>query len=162
MKQILFLLFVLFFSVANSQTNDNKIREKVLKKNQIGKEFVFGNWNENGDTETHLTYLGEVKTKKGKIYKIMNYTWIWGLSSRATNRILIFNQKNQYLGNYYVTLVTDLPTELENGILIFKNLDADCDKKVTSKVNLKNGLPKQFFRECKDGYGDVYTFDGTN
>src|SRR5690554_2363334 len=162
MKKILTIISLLFFLVAKSQTNDKNIREIVLKKNLIGKEFVFGKWNENGETETHLTYLGKVKSKKGKTYKIMNYTWIWGQSGRATNRILIFNEKNQYLGNYYVTLDTYLPTKLENGILIFKNLDDDCDKNTSSKVNLKNGLPKQFFRECKNGYGNIYVFDGEN
>ena len=162
MKQILIIILLFSSLVSKSQTNDKNIREIVLKKNQINKEYIFGKWNQNGETETHLTYLGKIKTKKGKIYKIMNSTWIWGQSSRATNRILIFNEKNQYIGNYYVTMVTDLPTKLENGILIFKNVDNDCDKNVESKVNLKNKLPKQFFRECKNGYGDIYVFDAEN
>ncbi|PZU80899.1 MAG: hypothetical protein DI529_16185 [Chryseobacterium sp.] len=128
----------------------------------IGKEFVFGKWNERGGTETHLKYLGQVKTSTGKIHKIMNSVWIWGLSSRATNRILVFNERNQYLGNYYVTLDTDLPTELKNGVLFFKNTDINCDKNLVSKINLKKGLPKQFFRKCENEYGDIYSFDGIN
>ncbi len=162
MRIKLTIIFIGFFFAANSQTNDNIIRRDVLKKNKVGKEFVFGKWNEKGETETHLTYLGKVKTKSGKIYKVMNSTWIWGLSCRATNRILIFNEKNQYLGNYRVTLVSDLPSKLKNGNLIFENLNSDCDKKVISEINLTIRLPKQFFRECKDGYGDIYSFDGTN
>ena len=85
--------------------------------------------------------------------------WFWGLSHRATSRILVFNGNNQYLGNYYVTVTSDLPTKMENGTLIFKNTDEDCDKKLTTIVNLKNGLPKQFFRKCKGKYGDIYSFD---
>lgn len=162
LKQIFIVIFIGICFTGKSQTNDQNIRLKVLCFNQIGKEFTFGKWNENGGTETHLKYLGKTETKKGKIYKIMTSIWIWGLSRRATNRILIFNEKNQYLGNYYVTMNTDLPTELENGILIFRNLDTDCDKNRATKINLKNGLPRQFFRECKNGYGDIYSFDGTN
>lgn len=75
---------------------------------------------------------------------------------------MVFNEKNQYLGNYSVTLDTDLPTELKNGILIFKNTDVDCDKNLVSEINLKKGLPKKFFRKCKNNYGDSYSFDGTN
>lgn len=145
-----------------SQINDKNYRLKVLHKNVVGKEFVFGKWNEKEGTETHLTYLGFVKTKKGRTYKFMNSIWIWGLSHRATNRILIFNGKNQYLGNYAVTMVTDLPTELKNGILIFKNTDSECDKKVVTRISFKKVLHKEFFRECKNGYGDSYGFDGTN
>ena len=162
MKFIFILIFLGFFITGNSQTNNFYNRLKVLRKNQNGKEYVFGKWNNKEGTETHLTYLGKVKTKKGKVYKIMNSVWIWGLSKRATNRILIFNEKNQYLGNYSVTMITDLPTKLKDGILIFRNLDSDCDKKIASKINLNNGLPKQFFRECKNGYGDIYSFDGEN
>ncbi|WP_343535932.1 hypothetical protein [Flavobacterium mesophilum] len=145
----------------NAQQNDKSIRLKVLYKNKIGKEFVFGKCDEEGKTETHLTYLGHVRTEKGKTYKIMNSTLIWG-AHRATNRILIFNNNNQYLGNYAVTMITDLPTELNNGILIFRNTDPECDKKAASKINFKKGLPKEFFRECKNGYGDSYGFDGSN
>ncbi len=43
--------------------------------------------------------------------------------------------------------------------LIFKNTDEDCDKNLTTILDLKNGLPKQFFRKCRGKYGDVYRFD---
>lgn len=72
----LFFAFILIIGIPEigiSQINDGNIRLKVLHKNVVGKEFVFGKWNEKGGTETHLTYLGSVKTKKGKTYKIMNY-----------------------------------------------------------------------------------------
>lgn len=158
----LFLLLILIPLLGKIQINDQNIRLEVLRKNVIGKEFIFGKWNEKGGTETHLKYLGKVKISDRKIYKIMNSVWNWGLSRRATNQILIFNERNQYLGSYYVSVDLDLPTELQNGILVFRNLDSNCDKKVASKINLKNGLPKQFFRECRNKSGDIYSFDGSN
>jgi len=157
MKEILIFLFIGFCFVGNSQVIDSDIQLKVLKNNMKGEEFVFGKWKANTETETHLTYLGDVKVNTGKIYKIMNSTLFWGLSKRATNKILIFNEDNQYLGNYYVTLITDLPIELNNGVLIFKNLSSECDKRIVSKINLKNGFPEIFFRECKNGEGDIYS-----
>lgn len=158
----LYLILILIPLLLKTQIDDSYIRQRVLKKNIINKEFVYGKWNINGGTETHLKYLGKVKTSEGKIYKIMNSVWNWGLSKRATNAILIFDGKNQYLGNYPVSVTPDLPTELQNGILIFRNFDSDCGKNIASKINLNKGLPKKFFRECKNKSGDVYSFNGTN
>jgi len=156
--KITLLLFILSY-LSFGQIDDSKIRLEVLKKSIIGKEFTFGKWNEKGETETNLTYLGSVKTKRGKVYKIMNSVWIWGMSGRATNRILIYNEKNQYLGNYYLTTSSDLPTKLKNGYLVFKNTDKDCDVKIVTRINFKNGIPKSFFRKCNNEYGDIYNFE---
>jgi hypothetical protein len=56
-------------------------------------------------------------------------------------------------------MTTDLPTKMENGCLIFKNTDENCDKNLTTIIDLRNGLPKKFFRKCKGNYGDIYSFD---
>lgn len=160
MKLQITILILYIFNFSFGQVDDSLIRLKVLKKNVIGKEFTFGKWNQKGKTETKLTYLGSVKTKKGKIYKIINSTWIWGISARATNRILIYNNQNQYLGNYYITTSNDLPTELKNGYLIFKNSSKNCDEKIVTKVNFRNGIPSTFFRKCNNEFGDFYNFEG--
>ena len=89
----------------------------------------------------------------------MNSVWIWGMSGRATNRILIYNEKNQYLGNYYLTTSSDLPTKLKNGYLIFTNTDKDCDVKIVTRINFMNGIPKSFYRKCNKEYGDFYNFE---
>ncbi|MCD1118082.1 hypothetical protein [Chryseobacterium turcicum] len=158
-KRIFFFFFVIIIpQFLFAQINDDNIRLKTLQKSNIGKKYIYGKWNEKGGTETHLTYLGNVVSKKG-IYKIMNSTWLWGLSRRATNRILIFNNLNQYIGEYSVIMMSDLPQKFRHGILIFKNKNNDCDRRVSSKINFKNGIPKQFFRECKNGSGDLYEFD---
>ncbi|AZA73834.1 hypothetical protein [Chryseobacterium indoltheticum] len=158
MKIYLAFLLTIFSQVVFAQINDGNIRLKTLQKSNIGKNYVYGKWNGKGGMETHLTYLGNVKTKKGKTYKIMTSVWLWGLSRRATNKILIFNNLNQYIGEYSVTMISDLPKKLKNGILIFENKNNDCDQKVSSKINFKNGIPKEFFRECKKGSGGIYEF----
>jgi|GEM_PF-224180 len=157
----IFLTFTLTvgLKVANGQVNDQNIRLQVLQKSIIDSEFVFGNWEKKGQTETHLKYLGQVTTKSGKTFKIVNSIFIWGLSQRATSRILIFNDLNQYVGNYYLTTDEFLPGKLQNGRLIFNNSGSDCDKNLRTVINLKNGLPKQFFRKCNEKYGDTFTFE---
>jgi len=155
-----FLILTLTFALhTNAQVNDQANRQIVLEKSIVDSLFKFGKWTEKGGTETHLTYLGKVTTKNGQTFKILKSSWFWGLSQRATSRILVFKDNNKYVGNYYVTMTTDLPTKMENGKLIFKNIDNDCDKYLTTIVELKNGLPKQFFRKCKGTYGDIYSFD---
>ncbi len=157
------ILFLLFSVSSTGQVNDRDIRQEVLRKGIVNKLFVFGKWTEKGGTETHLRYLGKVTSKDGRTFKIMNYSWFWGLSHRATSRILIFNNKNQYVGNYGLTLTSDLPDKLENGKLIFTNKDnEDCDRNLITSVSLKHGLPKEFFLKCKGDYGDIYTLDTQN
>jgi len=152
-------LLLILSNVVFGQTDNRNCRIEVLKKAIIGKEFKFGKWNEEDGTETRLKYLGTLKTEKGKVYKIMNSIWIWGLSKRATNRILIFNQENQYLGNYYITMLNELPTEIKNDCLIFKNIDEDCNKNIETKINFKYGIPKTIFRKCKSDSGEEYSFE---
>ena len=156
----LLILIMSFATVCSiGQVNDQKIRQQVLKKSIKDSLFVFGKWTKHGGSETHLKYLGQVTTRKGRRFKVVISNWFWGLSHRATSRILIFNDRNQYVGNYYVTMTTDLPTKMESGRLIFRNTNEDCDKNLVTTVNLKNGLPKQFFRKCKGQLGDIYSFE---
>lgn len=156
---ILILALVLTKSVYG-QVNDAKIRQQVLEKSLVDSLFVFGKWTERGQTETHLKYLGEVTMADGRVFKIMNSCLFWGLSHRATSRILIYNDKNQYVGNYALGMTSDLPDRLENGDLVFTNTDNQgCDKKLVTGVNFRKGLPSQIFIECKRGYGNSYTFD---
>ena len=130
--------FLIVSACAIAQINDRDIRLQVLKKAVANKEFVFGKWTEDGQNETHLTYLGELKTKTHKTYRVMNSIWIWGASHRATSRILFFDDKDQYLGNYYVTTPMELPTKLQNGQLLF----SDVSRNKITNVDLRSGIPK--------------------
>ena len=161
LRKTLFLssTLILFVFSAVGQVNERNIRQQVLEKEIIDSVFVFGKWTEESQTETQLKYLGKVTTKSGQTFKIMNSIWLWGHSERATSRILIFNPKNHYVGNYYLITLDQLPTGLRNGKLIFTNISNDCDKKVITTINLNNGLPKQFFRKCDERSGDTFNFE---
>jgi hypothetical protein len=151
------LLAVSAFSV-NGQINDGRIRKQVLKWNNIDSIYKFVDPKDS--TETYLHYLGVISSGNGRSYKLMTSIRIWGLSHRATTRVLIFNRKNQYIGNYYLGSVYDLPSKILKDELIFLNSkeNPDCDPKMVTTVSFTKGIPKQFFRICKGLYGDIYSF----
>jgi hypothetical protein len=156
------IMFLVIFSLSISvkgQLSDYEMQQQVLEKNIVDSLFVFGKWNSEGTDETHLKYLGKVLTKDGQVLKIMNSCWLWGLSKRATNRILIFKEKNQPLGNYSGLLMYELPTRLVKGKLIFTNTDKEeCDINLKTTIDFRNGIPEQIFIKCKGDYGNLYTF----
>lgn len=141
-------------STAQTKKSDD-ILLHVLRLNKIGKVYKF---NTEDSTTTYLKYLGKLNTSKWKTYKVMTSIWIWGLSHRATNRILIYTDKNRYVGNYYLTLSTDLPNYIKNNQLIFNNVEPDCDSHLITIIDFKKGIPKDFFRKCKGDSGDIYSF----
>lgn len=158
-RPILIVTCLFGYLSMTAQANDDAIRQTVLSKNIVNKEYTFGKWNENGGTETHLKYLGTVKTKAGEKFKIITSSLHWGLSHHATSKILIYTASNKYYGRYPVYGLTDLPEKLENGFLIFTNIDErDCDKNIITKVDFRNELPKEFFITCKGKDGDLYYF----
>lgn len=70
---------------------------------------------------------------------------------------MIYNKNNDYLGNYNVWKIDDLPVRLENGILIFKN-KKECNQNIINKVDLNNGIPNKIFLKCEGENGDLYNF----
>jgi hypothetical protein len=153
------LLLVVFLSttkVINAQTiKSDGVRLRILRLNHVGKTYKL---NTEDSTLTYFRYLGKVRTAKGKAYKILTSTWIWGLSHRATNRILVYTTDNRYVGNYYLTVIGDLPDHIKNNKLVFPNKGQDCDSQIVTYIDFSKGLPKEFFRKCKGNSGDIYTF----
>ncbi len=161
MKKNIFIsgLFLILSLNLFAQVDDDSIRQVVLNNNIKDSLYIFGQWNETGGTETHLRYLGIIKTQNGN-YKIMTSSWFWGLSKRATNRILVFDEKDKYIGNYYVGMTYDLPEKIENNQIVFFHSKSDkCDKEKITRLSFENGILEEFFLECKDGYGNFYSFD---
>jgi hypothetical protein len=158
LKQTTLLLFIIVSFKALGQTKEQDLRLSVLKKNSIGRDFVF---NTEDNSTIHLRYLGVLRSKKGLCYKVMNSIWLWGQAHRATSRILIFNQRNKYLGNYPLTVIDDIPSFIKNNELVFtnKSKNTGCDIKLTTRVNFNNGIPNKLFRKCRGESGDIYAFD---
>src|SRR5258705_2320721 len=144
-RVLLFLLCITHKPVCG-QVNPNKERQVVLRGNKIGKVYVFDRSKQKNYDRTEIIYLGKICTNDGRKFRILISRWYWGLSPRSTSRIVVYNDKNQYLGNYYVTMTYDLPDKIENNALVFSNHDNnECDPTLKTIVSFKNGLPNQFF-----------------
>lgn len=147
-------------SVSYVQVNDDGQRLEVLRYNTVGKEYKF--YSKTDHTTTLLRYLGKVKTDNGVAYKIMTSVWLWGQSHRATNRILIYDSFNRYIGQYHVDMTYDLPNYLSANRLLFLNSNkagSNCDLTLVTEIDLSEGLPKQIFIRCKGDEGDLYPFE---
>jgi len=154
-KNTILLTFILTFgtlSYSLGQVTEENMRETVLKKGIRDSLFIFDFSRPNNHNETQLKYLGTLKSKDGRAFKIMTYCWIWGLSQRATNRILIYNQNDKYLGNYKLDMRYELPVKIEKNQLLFK-VDENAQPQ---RISFSNGLPKQIMIEG----GDLYLFEG--
>ncbi|WP_316793727.1 hypothetical protein [Pedobacter frigoris] len=149
------LLFATKSTIAQSNTKTDDIRLQVLRTNHVGKTYKF---NTEDNSVTHLRFLGTIHTKEGKKYKILTSIWTWGLSKRATSRILVYTDQNKYIGNYYLTTIDDVPNYIKNNKLVFLNKGRACDPKLVTYVSFDNGVPKEFFRKCKGNDGDFFTF----
>lgn len=159
-RHFIFILINLALSTAFGQVNPIVDREFVLRQNEVGKMYVFDRSQNDDHNRTEITYFGKLKPKDGRVFKILVSRWYWGLSARATSRIVVFNDKNQYLGNYYVTMTYDLPIKIERNSLVFENKNKkDCDQDILTRISFSKGLPKKFFLECKNKMGDIYTFE---
>ena len=131
----------------------------MLERDEVGKAISFDQTKGQDYDSLVLIYLGDIKTKKGQHLKILTSRWYWGISKRGTSRIVVFNNKNQYLGDYYLSMTYEVPDKIQGKSLVFINkTGSDCTPNVVTKVSFQNGIPKSFFLKCKGEYGDIYSF----
>lgn len=84
---------------------------------------------------------------------------VLGFTGRATSRILIFNARNKFLGDYYLTLTCEVPKLIKNNLLQFQY---DCDKnnkKEITNISFSKGIPE--YLVVKFG-GLISTFEKAN
>lgn len=160
--KILFITFsnllLSFFSLG--QVNANSAFQKVLRRAEVGREISFDKSKPKDCDSLVLVYLGEIHCTHGKKIRILTSRWYWGFAPRATSRIIVFNEKNQYLGDYYMTMTCDVPDKIETGSLVFSGKkQCDCTPGRVTKINFTNGIPKSFFVPCQGKLGDIRSFE---
>lgn len=155
--KILFSLPLIFPILSYSQVNAFKAYKTVVQHAQVGKEYSFGRSRKNDFDSLVVVYLGQIATTKGRILKFVTSRWYWGSVPRATSRVVVFNETNQYLGDYYLTMTYDVPSKIEDKSLVFTSNEnsSNCPPGVVTRISFKNGIPKQFFVKCN---GDIYSF----
>ncbi|MBW7673980.1 hypothetical protein [Chryseobacterium chendengshani] len=177
MKKIILIFLSVFFFIFISCRKENKKKlidsnqnaeiiqnelatalSKLFNERNPNKYFVVGSWKKQ-KLESHFRYIGKVTNSKNEIINIVTQTKYEGeISRRAINSIMVWQDENKYIGFYHISIKDDLPNKMENGILYFENVNNNCDKKITTKINFNKEIPQKIFRKCKDGYGDLYEF----
>lgn len=157
-KRLLIVLALIICEFSFGQLHHENIRLEVLNNDVEEKVFVYGKWNEEEGTETHLNYLGKIKSEEAKEYKIMTSCWFWGFTRKATNLILVFTNDNKFIGNYYLDSTCVLPKKIENNKLVFRQSDCNDCTNTLAEVNFHDGKPGAFYLGCKKGKGSILSF----
>ncbi len=166
LKSTLFVLTLLWFSFTNKDKFESEFKKfqklelLALKKGNIGKEYTYDLTNKEGCNKTKIKYLGVIKTKNGKQYKVLSSFFVFSAAStcHGTSNIKIYNLNNKYLGKYNVGMPEDLPTEIKNNKSICWSKTKDCDLRNNFSINFEIGLPKRFFLPCSQKGGDEMIF----
>lgn len=99
------------------------------------KHIENGSW-KNGFWDETFSYIGEVHTINGEIYKIGFLSTTWGATCRATNRLFVFGNDNLCLGQYGG--IIEPPLKISGSKLLFP-----FDDQYGNEIDFKNGPPLQ-------------------
>lgn len=121
-----------------------KCRKTVLNENNPKHKYTFKVAGKTID-ELNLEYLGDIKTKDIGILKILNSTQYFGLykdSKRANSSIVLYDNRNEYLGRYNVGNIKALPTKIKNSELVFLYSDEECNE--ATSIDFMIAFPSKF------------------
>lgn len=136
-----------------------KCRKLALNENNSSQEYSFRIIGKDIQ-EINVKYLGSILTKCNDTIKFINSIQFIGLyedSKRANCSIVLYDNKNNYLGKYQVGNTSSMPEKIENSDLVFLYKNYDCDQ--STKINFYDSIPKQIFVRCKGEEGDIYQFE---
>lgn len=176
MKRFFLSLIIISLTSCNKtdlhENNDNKstktkldycerCRLLVLEQNSTNQDFGFIKKGKDIDEQV-VKYLGNVITSKRETLKILtsvHYTGIYEDSKRGSGQVYIYNSQNKLLGFYNLGSASAIPSSVDNNGLIFKYNNENCNQ--TTKISLKNNIPKQIFVQCTKDGGDIYNLETT-
>jgi hypothetical protein len=132
----------------------------ALKKASIGKAYVHDLTNKKGCNKTSIKYLGTIKTKNGKQYKVISSFFVFSAAStcHGTSKIKIYDIKNNYVGQYCIGMPDDLPTKISENKFVCWTNSKECNSRKVFSINFEKGLPKKFFLPCAKKGGEECSF----
>jgi hypothetical protein len=152
--------FVSLDKFTSESSQLQKFELYALKKNMPGKIYTYDLTKKKGCNKTIIKYLGIIKTKSGKQYKVLNSFFVFtaGSTCHGTSNIKIYDKKNNYVGRYPVEMPYELPEKIiKSKIAIWTNSER-CDAREGFTINFEKGLPKTFFLPCSKNGGKEYSF----
>lgn len=141
------------------KTFPQKVNDLVLSEVGIGQGFIVKRIFDGDVLECSATYLGNIKTNKGEVLKILNniiYTGSLEDSKHANASINIYSSDNKYIGTYVVGPTWFLPNKIEGSSLVFDYNNRSCNQKTL--INLSDSIPESIFVNCTEKGGDFYNF----
>jgi hypothetical protein len=138
-----------------------KLEQRALR-NRVGKAYVADLTGREDCNKTKVKYLGIVRTRQVRSYKILTSFFVFSASStcHGSSSIKIFDMKNRFIGAYYVGMPEGLPDILRKNKLLYLENTEECNLRKTRSINLSNGLPRRFWVPCSANGGDEYNFSG--
>ena len=134
-----------------------RCRLVVLEENMPKQDFEFVRKGKEIDQQV-VRYLGNIVTTKKDTLKIVNsihYTGVYEDAKRGNGQLYIYNSYNELLGYYNLGSALAVPNDIENNKeLIFKYDNESCNQ--TTKINLRDSIPKKIFIQCTKEGGDLY------
>jgi len=162
---VLFLIVLSAFTITDKTDPEyDKLRRlelQALIEGKVGHEYLYDLTGIKGCNKTQIKYLGDVRTTKGKQYKILTSFSVFSTSKdmcRGTSSVKIYNTKNRFIGEYYIGMPEGLPDTLKNNKLIYLENSDDCNLRMEQSIDFSNGLPKCFFLQCSKSGGNEYCF----
>jgi hypothetical protein len=125
---LLVIVAILLSSFSKIDTDSIEYRKlltlehEALKANVIGKSYEYGLTGIKDCKKTEIRYLGIIKTKKGKKYKVLTSFFAFTTSEdmcHGTSNIKIYDMNNRYIGKYCVGMPVSLPDALHENRLIY-------------------------------------------
>lgn len=166
------IVIVLFVGCNKSDSNQDikiKIPQKldyyercrllVLEENTPNQDFEFVKKGNNIDEQV-IKYLGNIVTSEKDTLKILNtvhYSGIYEDSRRGNGQVRIYDSNNQLIGFYNLGSALAIPNYISDKELIFKYKNDQCNQ--TTKISLKDSIPKQIFIQCTKDGGDIYSLE---
>ena len=132
----------------------------ALKNEKIGKAYMYDLTHKKDCDKTSIKYLGIIKTKKGKKYKVLSSFFVFSaaITCHATSNIKIYDMENKFVGKYYVGMPYDLPAKITENKFIYWTKSKECDSRNGFLMSFEKGLPKRFFLPCTKSGGDFCDF----
>ena len=171
MKNLLYITLLLTILILSSFSEDDKSASEykqlqkfellALKRQNVGKIYIYDLTKKEGCNKTTIKYLGIIKTNKGKKYKVLSSFFVLSAAStcHGTSNIKLYDMENKFVGLYYVGMPNNLPTKItKNKFICWANSD-ECKSRKDFEVNFEKGLPKNFFLPCSKDGGDECKFN---
>ncbi|OIQ19340.1 MAG: hypothetical protein BM557_06450 [Flavobacterium sp. MedPE-SWcel] len=158
MKYIIILLFSFFTCLGQSDNDSFYDRAHALNVEILTKGIQYKNVEQSYDdgySTINSEYIGALKDKNNNEFYILNTIYTSKSFGRSIDLVyvMIYNAERRLMGRYYLSNLNQLPDEIHDNKMIFKNI---CKEKDIT-ISFQDGIPDKISLGCK-GISKFYGF----